>query len=65
MIPYIVGKLAPNTSHLTKGLVKYVLGRDYFRAVPSQNGEKFVKSPPPRSLNGPAAWCLGAAREER
>ena len=60
MIPYMVGKLAPNSSHLTRGLVKYVPGRGYFRAVPSQNGDKFVTSslpfpivelvyPPPRS----------------
>ena len=47
MIPYMVGKLAPNSSHLTRRLVKYVPGRDYFRAVPSQNGEKYVTSPPP------------------
>ena len=46
MIPYMVGKLAPNSSHLTRGLVKYVLGRDYFRAVSSQNGDTYVKSPP-------------------
>ena len=46
MIPYMVGKNAPNSSHLTKGLVKYVPGRDYFRAVPSQNGDKCVTSPP-------------------
>ena len=47
MIPYIIGKLAPNSSHLTMGLVKYVPGRDYFRAVPSQNGDKCVISSPP------------------
>ena len=47
MILYIVGKLAPKSSHLTRGLVKYVLGRGYFRAVPTQNGEKFVTSPSP------------------
>ena len=53
MITYMVGKLAPSTSHLTRGLVKYVSGRGYFRAVPSQNGYKFVTSPPPpQSLNG-------------
>ena len=46
MIPYMVGKLAPNSSHLTRGLVKYVLGRSYFRAVSYQNGDKFVTSPP-------------------
>ena len=47
MIPYMVGKLAPNSSHLTGGLVKSVPGRGYFRAVPSQNGDKYVTSPPP------------------
>ena len=47
MIPYMVGKLAPNSSHLTSGLVQYVPGRGYFRAVPSQNGDKYVTSPPP------------------
>ena len=47
MIPYMVGKLAPNASHLTRGLVKYVPGRDYSCAVPSQKGDKYVTSPPP------------------
>ena len=46
----MVGKLAPNSSHLTRGLVKYVLGRGYFRAVPSQNGDKYVTSPAPRNF---------------
>ena len=46
MIPYMVGKLAPNSSHLTRGLVKYVPGRGYFRAVSYQNGDEFVTSPP-------------------
>ena len=47
MIPYMVGKLAPNLPHWTRGLVGYVPGRGYFRAVSSQNGDKFVTSPPP------------------
>ena len=47
MIAYMVGKLAPNSSHLTRGLVKYVPGRSYFRVISSQNGDKFVTSPPP------------------
>ena len=47
MIPYMVGKLAQNSSHLTRGLVKYVSGRGYFRTVTSQNGDKIVTSPPP------------------
>ena len=46
MIPYMVGKLAPNPTHFTSGFVKYVPGRDYFRAVPSQNGDKVVTPPP-------------------
>ena len=51
MIPYMVGTLAPNSTYSIKRLVKYVPGRGYFRAVPSQNGDKFVTSPPPQSLN--------------
>ena len=47
MIPYMVGKLAPISSHFTRGLVKYVPGRSYFRAVSYQNGNKYVTSPPP------------------
>ena len=46
MIPYMVGKHAPNLSNLTRGLVKYVPGRGYFRAVSSQNVDKYVTSPP-------------------
>ena len=48
----MIGKLAPNPFHSTRGLDKYVPGRNYFRAVPSQNGDKFVTSPSPQSLNG-------------
>ena len=48
MIPYMVGKLAPNSSHLTRGLVKSVTCRGYFRAVPSQNGDIYVTSPHPQ-----------------
>ena len=47
MTPYMVGKLAPNPTHSTRGLVKYVPGRCYFRAVPSQNRVKFVTSSSP------------------
>ena len=43
----MVGKLAPSSSHLTRGLVKHVPGRGYFRAVSYQNGDKFVTPPPP------------------
>ena len=47
MIPYMAGKLAPNSSEFTRGLVKYVPGRGYFRAVLSQNRDKFVTFSPP------------------
>ena len=47
MIPYMVGKLAPNSTYSTRGLVKYVPGRGYISAVSSPNGNKFVTSPPP------------------
>ena len=51
MIPNMVGKFAPNSSHFTRGLVKSVPGRSYFRAVPSQNGDKYFTHRPPQSLN--------------
>ena len=52
MIPYMVDKLVPISTHFTRGVVKYVSEKCYFRAVPSQNGDKFVtSSPPPQSLN--------------
>ena len=47
MIPYMVGKFAPNSSHLTRGLDKYVSGRGQFRTVCSQSVDKIVMSPPP------------------
>ena len=47
MIFYMVGKLAVNPTQFTRGLVKYVPGRGYFRAVPFQNGDKFATSPTP------------------
>ena len=33
-----------------QGLVKYIPGRGYFRAVPSQEGEKYVISPQPPTV---------------
>ena len=52
MIPYMVGKLAPNSSHLTRGLFKYVLGRGYFRDVSLKTGTNMLHPfPPPQSLN--------------
>ena len=61
MIPYMVGKLAPNSTHSTRGVV-YVPNRGYFRAIPSQNGDKFVPSPPPsiveRVKRGEIRWFL-------
>ena len=64
MIPYMVGKLAPNSSHLTRELVKYVPGRGYFGAVSSQNGDKYVTSPPPapRSLNWSFVSLIASTR---
>ena len=58
MIPYyMVRRLAPNLSHLTKGLVKYVAGRGYFLAVSSQNGDKYVAPPPPpQPLNSKSVY---------
>ena len=50
MIVYMTGKLAPNSTHFSRGLVKYVPGRDCFRAVPSQSEDNFATSPP-QSLN--------------
>ena len=47
--PHMVGKLGPNSTHFIRGLVKYILCRGSFRAVPSQNGDKFVTSPPPHN----------------
>ena len=43
--------LPPNSTHFTRGLVKYVPGRGFFRATPYQNRDKFVTSPPPHLLN--------------
>ena len=47
MFLYIIGKHAPNLTHFTRGLVKYVSGRGYFRPVSSQKGSKFATSPTP------------------
>ena len=56
MIPYMVGKLAPCSSHLSRELVKYVPGRGSFHAVSSQNGDKSVTSPPPPSIVERVLW---------
>ena len=37
----------PELNSFNQGLVKYVPGRDYFLAAPSQNGDTFVTPPPP------------------
>ena len=37
-VPYMVGKLAPDATHFTRGLVKYIPGRGYFRAVHPKTG---------------------------
>ena len=60
MILYMVGKLAPNSSQLSRGLVKYAPRRGYFRAVFSQNGDKLLHPrPPPQSLNGSSVKITG------
>ena len=62
MIPYMVGKLAPNSTHVIRGLVKQVPGRDYFRAVPFQNGDRLVTSPHPLIVElGHPLRCLRAS----
>ena len=48
----MVGKLAPNPTHSTKGLVKYVLSRGYLSAVFSQSGDKIVTFTPYTLLRG-------------
>ena len=53
----MVGKFAPNSPHSTRGLVKYVPTRGYFRAVPSQNEDKFVTSPPPPPIVERVVGC--------
>ena len=37
----------PELNSFITGLVKYIPGRDYFGAVPSQNRDKFETSPTP------------------
>ena len=51
MIPYMVGKLAPNSSHLTRGLVKYIPGRGYSVPFPPKTGTNLLHPRPPQSLN--------------
>ena len=55
MIPYIVGKLAPNSSHLRRGLVKYVLGTGFFVPFPPKTGTNLLHLSAPQSLNESAA----------
>ena len=61
MIPYyMVVKLASSSTHFTRGLVKHVPRRVYFCAVPSQNGDKSMTSPPApnRSLTSLLIYTL-------
>ena len=50
MIPHMVGKLAPNSSHLTRGLVKYVPGRApvgaIFEPFPPKTGTNLLHPRP-------------------
>ena len=56
----MVGKLALNSTHFTRGLVKYVPGRGYFRVVLFQNGDKFAISLTPPIVE--RLYCLLAHR---
>ena len=46
MIPYMVGKFAPNRTHFARGVVEYLAGRGYFRDILSENGAKKCGIPP-------------------
>ena len=51
----MVSKLASNSTHSTRELVRYVTGWGYFRTVPFQNGDKLATSPlPPNRWTGPS-----------
>ena len=53
MIPYMVGKLAPNSSHLTRGLVNMSPVGATFVPFPPKTGTNLLHPrPPPQSLNG-------------
>ena len=65
MIPYMVGKLAPNLTRSTRGLVKKVPGRGYFRVVPSQNRAKIVRSPLPTIVEERLDCFLNQSRLRR
>ena len=43
----MVGKLAPKSNQFTRVLVKYIPWMGCFRAVLSQNGDKFATPPTP------------------
>ena len=47
MIPYMVGKLAPNSTHFTRVLVKEVSGGVYLRAAPPPKRGQNCDIPPP------------------
>ena len=51
MIPYMVGKLAPNSSHLTKGLVNMSPIEAIFVPFPPTTGKNMLHPLPPQSLN--------------
>ena len=52
MILYMVGKLAPNSTHSTRGLVKYVPDRAIFVPSSLKTGTNLLHPLPPQSLNG-------------
>ena len=56
MIPYMVGKLAPNSSHLTRGRSNMSPVGAIFVPFPPKTGTKLLQPPPtPQSLNGSSA----------
>ena len=46
-------QVALNSTHFTRGLVKYIPGRGYFRAVPFQNEDTFATFPTPPIVERP------------
>ena len=58
MIPYMVGKFAPNSTHLTRGLVKYVPGTIFVPSPPKKGTNVLHPRPPPivERVCSPVKW---------
>ena len=63
MIPYMVGKLAPNSNYFSRGLVKYVPERAIFVSSPPKTGTNLGHARPPQSLNSSLMATSLAGRE--